>query len=82
MTGQKRPERHIYPTPKQRLALDCPCDVIIFGGSRGGGKMSAYDSEIITPYGIRRFGDLKIGDIVTNPEDGGMQRVIQIWEHE
>lgn len=37
----QRIERHYYPTPKQQLALDCPCDVIIFGGSRGGGKSLA-----------------------------------------
>ena len=30
--------RDIYPTEKQQIALDCPCDTIIFGGSRGGGK--------------------------------------------
>lgn len=34
----KRNERHYYPTPKQELALGCPCKTIFFGGSRGGGK--------------------------------------------
>lgn len=80
-TAAKKNERHYYPTPKQEIALGCPCKTIFFGGSRGGGKMAPYDSEIVTPYGIRRFGDIKIGDIITNPEDGGMQKVIQIWEH-
>lgn len=35
MTQEKK-ERHIYPTEKQQIALDCPCDTVIFGGSRGG----------------------------------------------
>ena len=37
---KKTPQQEInlYPTKKQQLALDCPCDVVIFGGSRGGGK--------------------------------------------
>lgn len=78
---QESNERHIYPTPKQQLALDCPCDTIIFGGSRGGGKMSPIDSQVITPFGIRLLKDIKIGDIITNPEDGGMQKVIQVYEH-
>jgi hypothetical protein len=44
---KKREERHFYPTPKQKLALDCPCDVIIFGGSRGGGKSFASFMKIL-----------------------------------
>lgn len=35
---EKTASRHIYPTPKQQFALDNPADIIIFGGSRGGGK--------------------------------------------
>ena len=47
MGEKKRQERHIYPTPKQQIALDCPCDVIIFGGSRGGGKSAASYMKIM-----------------------------------
>ncbi len=43
----QKAERHIYPTPKQQLALDCPCDVIVFGGSRGGGKSAASYMKIM-----------------------------------
>lgn len=77
---QENNERHIYPTPKQQLALDCPCDTIIFGGSRGGGKAESIDSEIITPFGIRLLKDIKEGDIISDPMTGGMQRVIQVHE--
>ena len=47
MTEKKRPERHIYPTPKQLYALDSPCDIIIFGGARGGGKSAASYMKIM-----------------------------------
>lgn len=40
-------ERHIYPTEKQQIALDCPCDTIIFGGSRGGGKSACSYMKIM-----------------------------------
>ncbi len=37
--SQTKPnERHYYPTPKQEIALGCPCKTIFFGGARGGGK--------------------------------------------
>ena len=39
-TNEKKENKdlHFYPTEKQQLALTCQCDVIFFGGSRGGGK--------------------------------------------
>ena len=39
-TQKKKQEQdlHLYPTPKQQLALDSPCDIVLFGGARGGGK--------------------------------------------
>ena len=46
--------RHIYPTEKQQIALDCPCDTIVFGGSRGGGKSACSYMKIMqhaTLYG-------------------------------
>ena len=39
--------RHIYPTRKQQYALDCPADIIIFGGSRGGGKSACSYMKIL-----------------------------------
>lgn len=57
-------------------------DVLIIGGKKGGGKCLSINTPVVTPFGYREIGDLKIGDIITNPVDGGMQRVINIYDHE
>ena len=56
-------------------------DLTFIGGNRGGGKLQPYESNICTPFGFRKMGDLKVGDIISNPIDGGMQRVLQVHEH-
>ena len=42
------------PTPKQQLALSCPCDFVLFGGARGGGK--SYCSYLKMIQHALRFG--------------------------
>ena len=56
-------------------------DVLIVGGRRGGGKAMSINELVVTPFGLRRLGDLNIGDIITDPVTGGMQRVIRTYEH-
>lgn len=56
-------------------------DVVIIGGKKGGGKVLPDDADIITPFGLRKNGDLKKGDIITNPCTGGMQKVIDVYLH-
>lgn len=51
---------------------------ILSGGSAGGGKGELLDSEVVTPYGIRRFGDLKVNDIISSAITGGQTRVIYL----
>lgn len=63
----------------QEDMLASPADINIVGGSRGGSKGQPYSSPIITPFGIRKMGDLKIGDAVCG-KDGHAQKVICITE--
>lgn len=65
----------------QESVLTQVADIQIIGGKRGGGKVLPNDADIVTPFGIRKNGDLKIGDILTNPCTGGMERVTDIFEH-
>lgn len=65
---------------QERVAC-ADADLLICGGKKGGGKATSNDSLIVTPFGLRRLGDLRVGDIISNPVTGGMQRVIQIFEH-
>ena len=65
----------------QEKVLLTQADIKIVGGKRGGGKANSVDSQIVTPFGYRRLGDLKVGDIISDPVTGGMQNVIAIYEH-
>lgn len=65
----------------QERVITQRADIQIIGGKRGGGKALSVDSKVVTPFGIRRYGDLKIGDTISNPCTGGMEKVIAIYEH-
>ena len=65
----------------QEKVLLTQADIKIVGGKRGGGKATSVNSLIVTPWGYRRLGDLKVGDIISDPVTGGMQTVIAIYEH-
>lgn len=56
------------------------CNLIFLTGSATGGKMQPYDADIITPSGIRKMGDLQVGDVISSV-DGNMQTVEEIYEH-
>lgn len=49
---------------------------ILQGGAAGGGKGQLLDAEIVTPSGIRRFGDLKVGDLVISATTGDSTEVV------
>ena len=65
----------------QEKVLLTQADIKIVGGKRGGGKATSVDSQIVTPFGYRRLGDLNVGDLISDPVSGGMQKVIAIYEH-
>ena len=47
-----------------------------YGGAAGGGKLCRVDSSVLTPFGWKRNGDLRVGDVVVDPRTGGSTRVI------
>lgn len=53
-------------------------DVVFGGGILAAGKMGLLDSHIVTPFGLRKVRDIKVGDIISNPDTGGQERVIQL----
>jgi hypothetical protein len=55
-------------------------DVCWFGGCLGGGKLLSINELVLTPYGWKRNGDLKAGDIVCTPF-GKPTRIIQVFPH-
>ena len=57
----------------QEKFLASNADITIFGGNRGGPLL--VDTKVITPFGYRRMGDLKAGDIIS-ATDGSMQKVV------
>ena len=65
----------------QEQVLLQSADIQVVGGKRGGGKVNPNDSLIVTPFGLKKLGDLKVGDTITDPVTGGPERVTRIYEH-
>jgi hypothetical protein len=63
----------------QEKFVESNIDVVFGGGAAGVGKGHPLDAQVVTPFGMRRFGDLKVGNIISGT-DGGMQRVIGVYE--
>lgn len=79
MREEKSKTRIIAQKGGQENGLASSADIAIVGGNRGGGKGQSISDLVCTPFGFRKIGDLKIGDIIT-AIDGGMQKVIHIYE--
>lgn len=69
---------YIAQSGAQERMLATDVDILICGGSRGGPLL--VDTRVVTPFGYRRIGDLKAGDIISGT-DGGMQRVVYRKDH-
>lgn len=66
---------------KQQLAFTTSAHEILYGGARAGGKGQGNDAIVITPFGPQKFGDLKVGSKLNNP-DGSVCEVIQVHPEE
>ncbi len=49
-----------------------------FGGAAGGGKFLWVNNLLLTPFGWKRMGDVKVGDLACNP-DGSVCKVIGVY---
>ncbi len=52
---------------------------VILSGNKGSGKAQPLDAKVLTPSGWKLMGELKVGDLVTDP-DGGEGEVLEIFE--
>lgn len=60
-------------------SLRADADIVISGGNRGGGKANTYSTDVITPDGVVKMGELKVGDKISTPYEG-TQTVEAIFE--
>lgn len=52
-------------------------DQFLYGGAAGGAKILANNGVVLTPHGWKKGKDIKVGDLLNNP-DGTIQRIINI----
>lgn len=53
--------------------------IVGYGGAAGGGKASPVHSNVLTPKGWKPIGELRVGDLVSNPVTGGQTAVIGVY---
>lgn len=76
--GVDRNGNATYKPVCTRCGNDDIPQIILEGGAAGGGKAGLLDSQVLTPFGFRKLQDIKVGDIITSPTTGGMQKVIYL----
>ena len=64
---------------RQEMMLKSDAQILVLGGAVGGMKVQPYSSDIYTPWGIKKMGDLEIGSIISSPT-GSPQKVLQVYE--
>lgn len=69
----------IYQDGMQDAMLSTPVDVLFLGGQPGGGKATSCKSDVCTPDGFVKCGELKINDTISGV-DGKSQKVIGVYD--
>ena len=64
------------PQPAQIPFFEASAPHIGYGGARGGGKAQPLDEPVLTPFGFRPMGSLKVGSMVMGVS--GVAKVIQV----
>lgn len=70
--------KNIEFAPKQAAVLHSKARYVLSGGQRGGGKGLPLRTRVVTPFGYRRIGDLRVGDTIT-ARDGSPTKVIGVY---
>ena len=65
------------PSPRQAMLISCPVFEILFGGARGGGKLSPLYEPVLTQHGWKEIGSLKVGSKIC-ATDGSVTEVIAV----
>ncbi len=65
----------------QKLAISCPCNHILYEGSRGPGKRLTNDTKIFTDSGWKLVGDVNYSDRLLAP-DGSFTKITGIYPHD
>lgn len=62
----------------QYTAYFHPADELLYGGAAGGGKGMRLTDSVLTPFGWRKAGDIKVGDAICST-DGRVQHVLAVY---
>lgn len=75
-------EIQFKPTIKQfeawEILNDKTTTELLWGGGSSGGKAQPLDSLISTPFGFRKMGDMKVGQMIHHPS-GSLTKVIAVY---
>ena len=78
VVGQTRDGRNSYRPRCKKCGNRKLPQLILGGGAAGGGKAGLLDSQVLTPFGYRKLRDIKVGDSITSPTTGGIQKVVYL----